>query len=204
MEKTVLYHVAFEVIRDPDIKIGRKNADFGQGFYLSTDKEFLKRWARVKKGSPTYLNEYELTSDGLNVKYFSRNREWFNYIFANRSLRGDMLGEYDVIVGPIANDTIYDAWGITSSGFLKKDDAILILSGGPEYRQVAIKTEKARSHLKYNGSVEISGVEIEKYREIARKEEEKFQSDLAETLAKIANIDIDELDDNLQPKVKKD
>ena len=31
---------------DPDITIGRKNADFGQGFYLTDDLDFTRRWAR--------------------------------------------------------------------------------------------------------------------------------------------------------------
>ena len=40
MASTILYHTGFETIRKPDITIGRKNADFGQGFYLSDDEEF--------------------------------------------------------------------------------------------------------------------------------------------------------------------
>lgn len=46
-------------------------------------------------------------------------------------------------MGPIANDTIFDTLGIISSGYLKPDEALSILKIGPEYRQVAIKTEKA-------------------------------------------------------------
>ena len=33
------------MIRDPDIALGRKNADFGPGFYLTPDIEFARRWA---------------------------------------------------------------------------------------------------------------------------------------------------------------
>ena len=46
-------------------------------------------------------------------------------------------------MGPIANDTIFDTLGIISSGYLKPDEALSILKIGLEYRQVAIKTEKA-------------------------------------------------------------
>ena len=35
-----LYHAGKEEIREPDIYLGRKNADFGQGFYLTPDREF--------------------------------------------------------------------------------------------------------------------------------------------------------------------
>ena len=49
-----LYHVGFDSIPYPDIHYGRKNADFGQGFYLTDDKEFSNRWAKEKSGSDTF------------------------------------------------------------------------------------------------------------------------------------------------------
>ena len=36
----------FEEIRSPDVHHGRKNADFGQGFYMSPDRSFSERWAK--------------------------------------------------------------------------------------------------------------------------------------------------------------
>ncbi len=33
-----LYHTSFSIIENPDIYFGKKNADFGQGFYLSDDE----------------------------------------------------------------------------------------------------------------------------------------------------------------------
>ena len=41
----ILYHTSDREIRDPDIHYGRKNADFGWGFYLTPDKDFTYRWA---------------------------------------------------------------------------------------------------------------------------------------------------------------
>ena len=52
----LLYHTSDIEIRRPDIHFGRKNADFGQGFYLSPDREFTCRWAREN----AVVNEYEL------------------------------------------------------------------------------------------------------------------------------------------------
>ena len=43
-----LFHTSFSVVEKPIITEGRKNADFAQGFYLSDDKEFAKRWARSR------------------------------------------------------------------------------------------------------------------------------------------------------------
>ena len=54
----LLYHTGFSEIQNPDIHIGRKNADFGQGFYLSPDLDFTRRWSRIRNDRYTYINTY--------------------------------------------------------------------------------------------------------------------------------------------------
>ena len=68
MDRILLYHTGFEEIRSPDVHYGRKNADFGQGFYMSPDRSFSERWAKERKGSSTVINTYELLTDGLRIK----------------------------------------------------------------------------------------------------------------------------------------
>ena len=36
----------------------------------------------------------------------------------------DALSDYDVIIGPVANDTIFNTMGIMTSGFLSDEEAI--------------------------------------------------------------------------------
>lgn len=60
-----LYHTGFDIIEAPDIHFGRQNADFGQGFYLSGNREFSVRRARERKGRHTYLNTYVLDTAGF-------------------------------------------------------------------------------------------------------------------------------------------
>ena len=43
MAKLLLYHTGFHERRSPDIRAGRKNADFGQGYYLTPDRDFARR-----------------------------------------------------------------------------------------------------------------------------------------------------------------
>lgn len=38
------YHTSDRVIESPELRAGRKNADFGQGFYLSPDSGFAGAW----------------------------------------------------------------------------------------------------------------------------------------------------------------
>lgn len=180
-----LYHTSFEVIPNPDIKRGKKNADFGQGFYLSDNQEFSKRWARHREGRTTYLNIYSLSLEGLKVKHLQRDLEWFEYIYNNRTGHKDALLKYDVIVGPIANDTIYDTLGITTSGFISKEQALELLLDGPIYEQTVIKTPKARSALQYVESVALEPQEINEYREAVHLEEDQFLEQFGNKLQKV-------------------
>ena len=179
--KIYLYHTSLAVIKEPDIYYGRKNADFGQGFYLTPDREFALRW--VSKDA--IINEYILDTEGLSVYEFSRNEEWFEYIYNNRRFKDGL--DHDVIIGPIANDTIYDTFGILTSGLVKPEHAVKILCIGPEYIQVAVKSEKANKNLTWVGAVKVDNVE--QYKEIVRKEEEEYQEAFSEYLLNISDYE---------------
>ena len=176
-----LYHTGPEIIKEPDITIGRKNADFGQGFYLTDDLDFTRRWAR--KQTP-YVNIYELDEDDLVIRRFSRNTDWFRYIFQNRRGLADRITA-DVIIGPIANDTIYDTFGIITSGLLKDEDAIKLLQIGPQYTQIVLKTERAVKNLRWISAEVLSAGEIIKYREIVTAEEEAYQKLFSEEMERL-------------------
>ena len=180
-----LYHTGFDEIRRPDVHFGRKNADFGQGFYTSPDLDFSRRWANARSGFDTFINTYELTTEGLKIKSFSRDKAWFDYIYNNRNGKADMLEEYDVIIGPIANDTIYDLFGITTSGYLTSEQALEILTTGPLYTQAVIKTERAADSLLFVSSEIISSDEIELCRAAVQKEEAAYQEQFARILQRI-------------------
>ncbi|MCR5053499.1 MAG: DUF3990 domain-containing protein [Lachnospiraceae bacterium] len=177
-----LYHTGFSEIKAPDIHYGRKNADFGQGFYTSADIEFSKKWAKSRKDEVTVLNCYELKEDGLKIKRLTRDREWFSYIYGNRRLRDDPYKDYDVIIGPIANDTIYDTLGITTSGYLSEEEAMKILMLGPCYEQIVLKTENAARALIFLSSEIIPIERITEYRKEVKKEEQAFQEEMAKVL----------------------
>ena len=173
----ILFHTSDREIRHPDIRIGRKNADFGQGFYLTPDREFTYRWAQEN----AVVNEYEFSEAGLSIHRLSRSAEWFEYIFNNRRMK-DILTA-DVIIGPIANDTIFDTLGIITSGFLKPDKALKLLMIGPAYTQVALKTENAAERLRWIRSDRIHRRDAE----MLRAEQEKFQEMFAEEMARLAD-----------------
>ena len=150
----------------PDIHRGRVNADFGQGFYLTPDQDFSYRWA----WQDAVVNKYELDLTGLDVHTFSRTTEWFEYIFRNRRAKDTL--DADVVIGPIAYDTIFDTLGIITSGFLTPEQALQLLMIGPEYTQVAVKTQKAADKLKWISAEKITGVE--EYKASLKKEQDEY------------------------------
>jgi hypothetical protein len=173
----ILYHTSDREIVNPDIHYGRKNADFGWGFYLTPDRDFTYRWAR----KDAVVNHYELDETGLEIYYFTRSEDWFKYIFANR--RGKDSLNADIVMGPIANDTIFDTLGILSSGFLSHEDALKLLMIGPEYTQVAIKTKKATSQLRFIKSERIDRIDEADF----KAEQEAYHVAFAEELERISN-----------------
>ena len=187
----ILYHTGFEIIKDPDIRHGRKNADFGQGFYLTDDEAFAHRWARERKGEETVVNTYELDTEGLSIHRFIRDENWFEYIYGNRNHKPDPLTA-DVIMGPIANDTIYDTFGVMTSGMLAKDTAMSLLLMGPEYVQITLKTERAAKNLKWLGAKTLPPGEVSEYRKTVAAEQEEYQKLFADKLAEIEDSDEDQ------------
>lgn len=172
----LLYHTSDREIPRPDVHYGRNNADFGQGFYLTPDRDFALRWA----GEKAILNTYELDLEGLDLYRFVRDADWFRYIFRNR--RGVDSLEADAVIGPIANDTIFDTMGILSSGFLSPEEALELLRVGPAYTQVALKTERAALQLRWLGAEA-----IERPGETQRRrEQEEYLNAVGEAMNRLA------------------
>ena len=137
--------------------------------------EFTYRWA----GPDAVVNEYEFDETGLLIHRFERDEDWFRYIFYNRRARDGLTA--DVVIGPIANDTIFDTLGIISSGYLKPEDAMKLLMIGPKYTQVAIKTEKAVKQLRWVRAEAVTKLDAT----LRRAEQEAFDLAFAEVLQEI-------------------
>lgn len=44
-----LYHGSISAVKKPGLSRGRKNTDFGKGFYTTTSYEQAKKWAIIKR-----------------------------------------------------------------------------------------------------------------------------------------------------------
>ena len=131
----ILYHGTNTDFQQIRLDMSRVGKDFGYGFYLTTDKQVATRQAERKLlqyGTGTkvvqcyYLDEKKL--DGLKVLRFDAyTEEWADFILLNRQNKErHSLHNYDVVVGPIADDTVgfqirrYTEGIITKSQFLEE------------------------------------------------------------------------------------
>ena len=179
--KIEVYHTGYQIIPTPDVKFGRVNADFGQGFYVTPNKEFAYRWAKVSRDKKPIVNKYMLNLEGLKIHRFSRSIDWFRYIFQNRRGRADEL-DADIVIGPIANDTIYDTLGILTSGFLSDELALKCFQAGGEYIQIALKTRAAQEHLEFISSEVLDEGKIRQSMEILTREQDDYLKQIAEIM----------------------
>ena len=113
-----LYHGSNVVIDKIDLTLSRKGKDFGCGFYLNPDKRQAMEMAvrttrRMMTGEPTvsvfqFDDSLLLGNDMLSVKVFNDySVEWANFILENRKNISDTPAhKYDIVVGPIADDTV--------------------------------------------------------------------------------------------------
>ena len=111
----ILYHGTNAVIQQIDLAQSRVGKDFGVGFYLTPDENVAMRQAERKfeQYGDGKAKVYKYTIDDsclkeLNVLQFdSYSLEWARFILKNRKNRThNQLHDYDVVIGPIADDVI--------------------------------------------------------------------------------------------------
>ena len=102
----IVYHGSKEIVKNPEIRIARYNKDFYFGFYCTVMKQQAMRWA-IRFNGKGIINEYDYTSNAsLKVLLFSEmTEEWLDFIIACRSGKSHA---YDIVEGPMANDTIFN------------------------------------------------------------------------------------------------
>ncbi len=112
-----LYHGSNVRIDSIDLSKSKKGKDFGRGFYLNVDKGqaesmALRTTERMQQGSPIVsafaFDEQALNFPELQVKVFSDySIEWAEFVLMNRRNNTESQAHpYDVVIGPIANDTV--------------------------------------------------------------------------------------------------
>ncbi|MEI7436561.1 MAG: DUF3990 domain-containing protein [bacterium] len=158
-----LYHGSTMCIPEPRLLPVNRRLDFGPGFYTTTDMQQARRWANIKSqrimAPQAVVSVYEtgeiFTSETLAVKWFTQpNEEWLDFVMINRIGDGAGVKVYDVIRGPVANDTLYETLTLFERGILTRTEAIVRLRTHTLADQVVFSTPTALASLRYESCVE--------------------------------------------------
>lgn len=152
-----LYHgtnVEFDSI---DLSKSAKFKDFGQGFYLtdirSQAEELAAKKSRLYGGYPI-VQEYEfdetlLKSADLHVKKFDKtSTEWAEFIYKNRNRACHFKHDFDIVIGPIADDGVAYLLGRYDEGTLKIEELSELLQYKKLNSQFFFGTYKSIQYLK--------------------------------------------------------
>ena len=149
-----LYHGSNIAIEKPMLLKGQRALDFGAGFYLTSSDQQAAKWAksvtrRRGKGIPT-LSVYELKETKLALlkvlRFEIANSDWLDYVVLNR--RGQAKsGDYDIVIGPVANDSTLPVIDDYMSGVYTKEEAVRRLLPQNLTDQYALKSIEAINTL---------------------------------------------------------
>ncbi len=140
-----LYHSSNVSIEQPDTKHSRLYLDFGRGFYLTSLHEQAVRYAQrfKRRGQKAWLNTYDFTCEESmwNVKRFeSYNKEWLDFVAQCRD--GMDVGDYDMVVGGVANDRVIITLDRYFSGEISQEEALGMLRFKKPNIQYCIRSER--------------------------------------------------------------
>ena len=159
-----VYHGSYIVVDKPLVGIGRKNLDFGEGFYVTSLLSQANVWARNKA-------RYYMQDEGIVSQYsfdlesavstfrFHKfehyDREWLNFIVNNRQ-GGDDWRMWDIIEGGVANDRVIDTVENFMAGLIDEETALGLLAlHQPNHQICILKQEVVDKYLHFIDSNQV-------------------------------------------------
>ena len=148
----LLYHASKEIVEYPEIRKTKYTKDFSWGFYCTRDIEQARRWA-IRGTGEGIINRYEYTENpALKTLLFKElTDEWLDFISHCRA--GD-LHEYDIVEGPMANDTVWNYVNDYMQGTISREQFWVLAKFKYPTNQVSFHTLRALDCIHYVGNEE--------------------------------------------------
>ena len=102
----IVYHGSQVAVQKPEIRKSVHNRDFGFGFYCTVMEAQAIRWA-VRFTGEGKISEFDYVPDSSLAKltFPKMTEEWLDFI---ADCRRGIPHDYDIVEGPMANDTIFN------------------------------------------------------------------------------------------------
>lgn len=198
MEKQIkIYHGSEKNIIKPIFGEGKKNNDFGLGFYCTKDINLAKEWA-VSSLKDGFANKYILNIEYLKILNLNSSEytilNWIAILVEHRlfSLKspvaqrakkylidnfGINVNAYDVIIGYRADDSYFDY----AESFLNNSITVEQLAKAMKLgEQIVIKSQYAFSCLTYDWFEIAKKEEFYEYRKVRNDNANKMYLDILE------------------------
>jgi hypothetical protein len=155
-----VYHGSDILVKEPKIMQPVRALDFGHGFYTTTNIEQAKSFAKKVQdrngSSQSHISIFVLNIDLLkkqNALFFDKpDKKWLDFVSANRN--GTYNGQtYDIIYGPVANDTIFKTFIAYQNGILSEKETLKRLKIRRLYNQLLFTNEEALKCLLFSGEL---------------------------------------------------
>lgn len=152
----ICYHGSDTVVDKPKILESKRPLDFGGGFYVTTSELQAKAWAKKvayrNNSSRKCVNRYEFDLEKAEteikvINFTKADEKWLDFICRNRS--GKSTGQYDIVIGPVADDTVYRVVIEYENGDIDKESALKKLKTEDLCDQILFHTARSLDYIRY-------------------------------------------------------
>ena len=172
MDKLItIYHGSKQIVEVPAFGLGKKNNDFGLGFYCTQSDDLAREWA-VSSLQDGFSNRYSIDTEYLNIlnlnspdytilnwiavllehRLFSIKtpvaRRAKHYLIDNFSVN---VNAFDIVIGYRADDSYFDYAESFLNNGISVEQLAHAMRLGKLGEQIVIKSQYAFSKLKYEG-----------------------------------------------------
>ena len=166
-----IFHGSEQIVETPEFGLGRRNNDFGLGFYCTESEDLAKEWA-VSSLRNGFANRYTLDTEYLNILNLnSPDYTILNWIavlvehrlfsiktpVARRAKRylidnfGINVNAYDLITGYRADDSYFDYAESFLNNGISVEQLARAMRLGKLGEQIVLKSKFAFDRIRYEG-----------------------------------------------------
>ena len=166
-----IYHGSSQVVDTPTFGLGRKNNDFGLGFYCTESNDLAKEWA-VSSLRDGFSNRYTLNTEYLRILNLNCSDytilNWIAVLvehrlfsiktpIARRAKRyltehfGVNVNAYDLVLGYRADDSYFDFAEAFLNNAITVEQLSRAMRLGKLGEQIVLKSRFAFDRIKYEG-----------------------------------------------------
>lgn len=153
MREILLYHGSKEEVVYPEIRITRYTKDFSWGFYCTNNYQQAYRWAD-RRSAYGIVNIYRYVENPeLKILRFPEmSDEWLDFI---AKYRAGETHPYDIVEGPMSDDTIWDYVNGFTSGQISREAFWALAKFKHPTHQISFHTANALRCLTFERSKHI-------------------------------------------------